>query len=335
MEYRELGRTRLKVSEIGFGCGNVGGLMVRGSYQEQVQAVSRAIELGINYFDTAPQYGNGLSETNLGKVMKELQPKNVMVATKVRLRLEDLGNIRDAVRKSLRESLSHLNRESVDVFQLHSQVALVRGGLLQETLGVEDVLGVGGVADAFDKVRSQGLVRFIGFTGLGETEALHRIVASGRFDVVQAYYNLLNPSAGFSVPDRFVGNDFRLLIRKASEKRMGVVVIRVLAGGALGGEVARQGYAAASTGTLTEGADYEADVDRAKKLDFLVSGEIQSLPQAAVRFALMNREISTVLVGFSDLNQIEEAASCSARETFPRNSTDRLQALWATDFDRK
>jgi aryl-alcohol dehydrogenase-like predicted oxidoreductase len=335
LEYRELGKTRLRVSEIGFGCGNVGGLMIRGSHREQVQAVSRAIELGINYFDTAPQYGNGSSEISLGRVMKELRPKDVIVATKVALRPQDFGDIRGAIQKSLRESLSRLNRESIDVFQLHSQVALTRGRFRPGTLGLEDVLGVGGVADVFDEARSQGLIRFIGFTGLGETETLHQVIASNRFDVVQTYYNLLNPSAGFSVSDGFVGNDFKLLIAKASEKKMGVVVIRVLAGGALGGEVARQGYAASTTGTLTEGANYETDVNRAKKLHFLISGEIQSLPQAAIRFALMNREISTVLVGFSNLSQIEEAASCSVREPFPRNWIDRLEALWATDFGRR
>jgi aryl-alcohol dehydrogenase-like predicted oxidoreductase len=233
--------------------------------------------------------------------MKELRPKNLIVSTKVGLRIEDLGNIRGAVQKSLKESLTRLNRESIDVFQLHAQVTLVRGkGFRPETLGLEEVLGVGGVADVFDEARSQGLIHFSGFTGLGETEALHQIIASGRFDVIQVYYNLLNPSAGFSVPDGFVGNDFKLLIRKASEKKMGVVVIRVLAGGALGGEAARQGYAAPITCTLTEGADYETDADRAKKLHFLVAGEIRSLPQAAIRFALMNREISTVLVGFSN-----------------------------------
>lgn len=336
MQYRELGRTKLRVSEIGFGCGNVGGLMIRGSYEEQFHAVRRAIELGINYFDTAAGYGNGLSETNLGRVLRELQPKNVIVATKVGIRTEDLGDIRGAVQKLLKESLRRLKRESVDVLLLHTQVALMRGRFRSEALGVEDVLRAGGVADVFDEARSQGLVRFSGFTGLGETEALHQIVASGRFDVVQVYYNLLNPSAGFSVPVGFVGNDFKLLIRKASEKKMGVVVIRVLAGGALGGNMARQGHAAPKLGSaLVEGADYEADVDRAKKLQFLISGEIQSLSQAGIRFALMNKEISTVLVGFSNLRQIEEAASCSVEEPFPKEWIDKLQGLWATDFGRR
>ena len=69
MNYRALGRTGLKVSEIGFGCGNVGGLMIRGEHADQVKAVARAMELGINYFDTASQYGDGQSESNLGRVL--------------------------------------------------------------------------------------------------------------------------------------------------------------------------------------------------------------------------------------------------------------------------
>jgi aryl-alcohol dehydrogenase-like predicted oxidoreductase len=185
MKYRELGKTRLQVSEIGFGCGNVGGLMIRGSYEEQIQGVKRATELGINYFDTAASYGNGLSETNLGRVLQELQPKNVIIATKVSLGLRDLKDIRGGVLQSLNNSLRRLNRESVDVLLLHTQVALSRGRFRPGTLGVDDVLSEGGVADVFDEVRSQGLIRYSGLTGLGETEALHQIVASGRLDVVQ------------------------------------------------------------------------------------------------------------------------------------------------------
>jgi aryl-alcohol dehydrogenase-like predicted oxidoreductase len=69
MEKRTLGRTGLKVSVLGFGCGAVGGLMVRGSPADQERAVARATELGIDYFDTAAMYGNGESERNLGRVI--------------------------------------------------------------------------------------------------------------------------------------------------------------------------------------------------------------------------------------------------------------------------
>jgi aryl-alcohol dehydrogenase-like predicted oxidoreductase len=332
MNYRELGRTGLKVSEVAFGCGNLGGLFVRGAYDEQQHATTRALELGINYFDTAPGYGNGRSEMNLGRVLAELRP-DVSVATKVRLGQDDLGDIKSAVQRSVESSLRRLNRDSVDVLQLHTQISPRRGGsgwLVR--ISVEDVLGEAGVADAFDAVRSQGLVRFTGFTGLGDTGALHQVVRSGRFDLIQAYYNILNPSAGLPVPQGFVGQDFDRIIDAAAEEGMGVVVIRVLAGGALGGESARTGYAAASVGAaIVPGSDYMNDEARAEKLAEMIGSDTGDLPQTAVRFALMQPRISTVLVGFSDEEQLEKAAGCSRAPSLPEPIVNALPRLWATD----
>ncbi len=99
MRYRQLGRTGLSVSEIGFGCGSQTGLMVRGERVEQLNAVARAIELGINYFDTAPSYGDGRSETNLSAVLRELKA-NVQVGTKIELGDADLNDLPSAVLRS-------------------------------------------------------------------------------------------------------------------------------------------------------------------------------------------------------------------------------------------
>ena len=84
MEMRTFGRTGLQVSILGFGCGAVGGLMVRGAPADQERAVARALEAGVNYFDTAAMYGNGESEKNLGRVLAKLKP-DVVVGTKVRI----------------------------------------------------------------------------------------------------------------------------------------------------------------------------------------------------------------------------------------------------------
>ncbi len=333
MNYRTLGRTGLRVSEVAFGCGNVGGLLVRGTHQDQSDAVACALELGINYFDTAPGYGDGRSETNLGRVLIQLRPQ-VTVATKVRLRGDDLKDIRGAVQRSLEASLSRLGRDYVDVLQLHTQVSVERGGAgWHEAIGLRDVLGKNGVADAFDAVRSQSLVRFLGFTGLGETNALHQVINSDRFDLVQAYYNLLNPSAGLAVPSEFAGYDFCQLINLAMERNMGVAAIRVMAGGAFGGEAARTGYASPTVGgPMVPGAEYETDEARTRKLTFLLADDITSLSQAAVRFALMPPGVSTVLVGFSNLEQIENAATCSGQGPLPKLAMERLTDLWSTNF---
>lgn len=333
MKYRTLGKTELQVSEIAFGCGNVGGLLVRGNQQDQLDAVTCALELGINYFDTAPAYGNGISETNLGRILKQIS-HSVVVATKVSISSDDLKDTKAAVQSSLETSLNRLGREYVDVLQLHTPITLQRSETEQRrSVNLKDVLGANGIAEAFDSVRSQGLAHFLGFTGLGETSALHEVINSDCFDLVQAYYNLLNPSAGLAVPSGFTGHNFGQLIDRAMERNMGVVVIRVMAGGALGGASARTGYASPTIGgAIAPGARYEDDEARVRKLDFLLTDDIASLPQAAIRFALMHQGVSTILVGFSNLGQVQEAASCSGKSPISESLMERLADLWATDF---
>src|SRR5271165_4006725 len=107
MERRKLGRTGIEVSVLGFGCGAVGGLMINGSAADQERAVARALELGINYFDTAAMYGNGQSERNLGRVLKSLKPE-LYLGTKVRVPAAERRNIAAAVNASLEASLERL-----------------------------------------------------------------------------------------------------------------------------------------------------------------------------------------------------------------------------------
>src|SRR5215472_11468439 len=97
MEMRTFGRSGMRLSVLGFGCGAVGGLMVRGDPRDQERAIARALEAGVNYFDTAVQYGNGESEKNLGRILRSLKPSNVVVGTKVRLPSADYDRIGDAI----------------------------------------------------------------------------------------------------------------------------------------------------------------------------------------------------------------------------------------------
>ena len=82
MELRVFGRSGMRLSVLGFGCGAVGGLMVRGDPRDQERAVARALDAGVNYFDTAWQYGNGESEKNLGRILRSLKPADAVVGTK-------------------------------------------------------------------------------------------------------------------------------------------------------------------------------------------------------------------------------------------------------------
>src|SRR5579862_2992826 len=104
METRIFGRTGMRLSLLGFGCGAVGGLMVRGDPADQQRAIARALEAGVNYFDTAVAYGNGESEKNLGRILQALKPANAIVGTKVRLPSGTFGRIAETITASMEAS---------------------------------------------------------------------------------------------------------------------------------------------------------------------------------------------------------------------------------------
>jgi len=329
MQYRTLGKTGLKISEIGFGCGNNALLMVRATYQEQLQAVRRALDLGINYFDTAFAYGLGKSEENLGKILGELGASAV-VSTKIRL--EPAADLKAAAIQAVEAGLKRLKRSSVDLIQLHNRVTVERSPGKRFSLTPKDIVGPGGVVEGFKEMRDRGKVGHFGFSGLGAPKALHEVVDSGKFHSVQAYYNLLNPSAGQPVPRDFSALDYGRLIDRAAGKEMGVAVIRVLAAGALTSDPTAGG--GSSPEPLSPGSDYNVDLQRAEKVKFLIGGDIKSLTQAAIRFALMKPEVSTVLVGFSNTAHIDEAVVCSGAGGLSQEAMARLRELWKTDFGR-
>ena len=324
MDYRPLGSTGIRVSEIGFGCGNVGGLMIRGEHGDHVKAAARAIELGINYFDTAPSYGDGQSEINLGQVLKELSA-DVYVGTKFRVTTHEPGRIRGNVIASVEESLTRLQREQVDLIQMHNHVAS-----MAEDGSVTPEEALGEAVDALRELREQGKVRFWGVTAVGETAALHRVIDSATLHTVQSVYNLVNPSAGSSVPPGFDMPDYGNLIERASANGMGVLVIRVLAAGALTGEATRHPVAVPSVAPIGSGQDYGHDLARSGDFRFLQrEGYVDYLVEASLRFALGNAGVSSVLVGYSSLEHLEQAVEFAARGPLPPEALGRLPQVWA------
>jgi aryl-alcohol dehydrogenase-like predicted oxidoreductase len=302
MQMRDFGRTGLKISVFGFGCGSVGGLMVRGNPAEQERTVARALEVGINYFDTAVKYGNGVSETNLGRVWAKLKP-NAIIGTKVSLTRAERGDIAGAVERSLEGSLKRLGMGCVDVFHLHN--AITRDGA-GESLSVQTVLDE--VVPAFEKQRQQGKLRFLGITAVGDTGALHQVIDSGSFQSAQISYNMLNPSAGTTVPAGYPAQDYARLLDHTLAAGVGTVGIRALAGGALTGIAERHPIASPPPKPIGSALSYEGDLQRARRLSPLVSeGFVTNLAEAAVRFVISHSGISTVLVGTATPAEFEQA----------------------------
>ncbi len=331
MQFRTIGRTGIRVSEIGFGCGNNAVLMVKASYAEQLKAVRHALDCGINFFDTAFAYGLGKSEENLGRILNELGADPV-ISTKIRLESDALADLKGAAIGAVEAGLKRLGRERVDFVQLHTRVTSRREPSKRFSLTPREVLGVNGVIAGFKTMRDRGSVSHFGFSGLGDPEALHELVDSGEFHGFQAYYNLLNPSAGEAVPAGFGALDYGRILDRAATKGMGAFVIRVLAAGALTAEPGAGG--GNSPEALSPGSDYSLDLQRAEKVKTALGVEGTNLTQTAIRFGLMNRNVSTVLVGFSNTRHIDEAVACSGVPGLTEKEMTKIRNLWRTDFGR-
>ena len=322
MEMRVFGRTGIRLSVLGFGCGAVGGLMVRGDELDQERTIARAIAAGVNYFDTAVQYGNGESEKNLGRVLHNLKASDVVVGTKVRLLSAEFGRI-DAVAMSLEGSLARLRRDCVDIFHLHNAITESGG---EEALSVQQV--VNDIVPAFERLRHQGKARFLGLTAIGDTMALHQVIDARVFDSAQVVYNMLNPSAAAELPPNYPAQDYGRLFDHTRAASVGVVGIRVLAGGALSGSTERHAIASPPPEPIGSAMSYDADVARACRLLPLVKeGFARSLTEAATRFAISHPAMGTILVGMATQQQFEDALAAVQKGRLPPAALGCLSGL--------
>jgi aryl-alcohol dehydrogenase-like predicted oxidoreductase len=323
MQLRVFGRTKMQLSVLGFGCGAVGGFMVRGDPAEQERVIAQALDAGVNYFDTAVQYGNGESEKNLGQVLRKLKPANAVVGTKVRLPPGDFSRVADAVTASLEGSLARLGLDRVDIFHLHNPITVAGGG---SALSARQVLD--GVVPAFERLRGQGKIRFLGMTAVGDTMALNQVIDARAFDSAQVVYNMLNPSASEELPFDYPAQDYERMFDHTAFADVGVVGIRVLAGGALSGSAERHPIAGPAPEPIGSAMSYDADVDRVRRLMPLVKeGFASSLTEAATRFAISHPAMGTILVGMATPQQFEDALAAVQKGPLPQAALNRLSAL--------
>ncbi len=216
MQYRTLGRTGLRVSEIGFGGAQVG---IRnymetwdphGEREQQtiIEALNRALDLGLNYVDTAPAYGDGMGEEVLGRVIGRRREECV-VATKLS------AYDRESVMASAEVSLRRLQTDVIDILQFH-------GGIYPSE-DVDLILNGGGL-DALWKLREQGKIRFLGFTAELPSGGVSELVATGEFDMMQIRYNFMYQDSCDFINERGV-------MREAEAQNMGIAIMRPMTSG--------------------------------------------------------------------------------------------------------
>lgn len=342
MRYRRLGKTDLHVSEISFGTGDNAGLMTIAPESDRWRTFEHALSLGVNYFDTSPDYGKGAAEENLGRALKLFgaQARRALyVSTKIEIMESDLGDIAGKVVASTEASLRRLGVDCIDVMMIHNPPRAARDPSAAHWLPLtpDDMLGP--ALEGLERMRHQGKIRWFGFTcENAEPSATKKVISSGRYHVINCWYNMVNPTAGLRPEGVRFGkgyDDYDGIITHAGEHGVGVAVIRPLSGGALTRQVIDAGASGRhqnAGGIYTrKPSTFTPEIERGRAFAFLHRPP-RTLPVAAYQFALDHPAVSTIVGGFSDLAQLEEVA---AIETFPPLSQEewaQIHAAYAANF---
>jgi len=323
MNYRTLGRTGLKVSEVGFGCGRTGGLLLNGTEEEQMTAMRTALDGGINWFDTAEAYG---SEPALGKLLKQV-PETPHVSTKVTL---DPGapDLAGQVEAHLDGCLERLQRDYVDLAQLHNRIDSADDADAR-AVTPDQVLGAGGIAEGLEKARADGRCKFMGFTSLGDVPDILEVINSGRFDCSQIFYNMINPSAARPMPPAWTGQNLFGLIDACKAQDMGTIAIRVLVGGIIAADMRER-----RVSMMTKETDKDTEIAKGTAILDALGHDLGSGAQLGLRFALTCPDISLALVGIGEPGHVDSALEAAELGPLPGNALDDLEDLYKTDFGR-
>ena len=325
MKYRDFGKTGITVSELVFGGGMTGGLLINQDDETKLKAIKLAMEGGINWIDTAPLYGMGKSEEALGWLLKEIDD-DPYISTKVMIDTRNLGDIPGQIDKSIAESLSRLQRDSITLLQLHNPIGNETKGRM---IGATELLRDGGVLDQFQRIKDQGLIRHFGITALGETSAILGVIESGRIASAQVYYNLLNPSAGMKLPPQWEVFDFSGILDTCEENGVAPMCIRVFSAGVIAtdGRTGRER-------PLTPGDTVDSESAKAKTVFDVLGTSYGTRAQTAIRFALSHKKLACVIFGLAEINHLEEAIAAQQKGPIHDDGLKSLYEIYEKGIGR-
>ena len=325
MQQRILGKTGLRVSAITLGGGGIGMVWGPTTEEECVETVKQAVACGINVIDVAPVYGKGKAEEIVGKAWPELTPKP-LIATKVFVTPDERQDLPGAVRRSLEGSLKRMGLGQVDVFQLHNQIA-PHEPVSPRRLTLQEVVGRGGVLEAMQRLKEEGLVRALGFTGIARHDVVRQLFADGRLATVQLVTNILCSEGEMGAPEDAPFRDHLEMVRLAQGAGLGVFGIRPFAAGSLTAAIDR-----------ALPADHPVARDFAlaqQHLGFLTAETSSSLAFAAMRYALSLPGVSTVVTGAKNRAELAEAVATVEAGPLPPALMERIAALQQTVSARR
>jgi aryl-alcohol dehydrogenase-like predicted oxidoreductase len=320
MHLRGLGRTGIEVSEVGYGAWGIGGSVWEGAEDdESVRALHRAIDLGLNFVDTAAAYGRGHSERLVGQVLRE-RPERVYVATKVPPKNQVWpaaggSTVEDVfpgqhIRRFTERSLHNLRAEALDIQQLH--------------VWRDEWLGEGDWLETVEELKGEGKIRFFGVSiNDHEPATAMRAVASGAVDTVQVIYNVFDQSP---VDE---------LLPACAELGVGVIVRVALDEGGLTGTITPE--------TTFPDGDFrnhyfagERKRDVQERVDAICADldiSADQLPEIALRFVLSEPPVSTVIPGMRSVRNVERNTRIGDGQGLPAGQVEKLRShRWLRNF---
>lgn len=312
MQYAELGSTGYSLSRIGFGAWAIGGTWGPVQDEDSYAALNRAIDLGVNFIDTADVYGDGRSEKLIGRLLKERSDERIYVATKAGRRLSPHiaeGYTYENLRSFVGLSLQNLGVESLDLLQLHCPPT--------ETYDQASTF------EALDRLQQEGMLRHYGVSVETVAEAL-RAIEYPNVQSVQIIFNAfrLKPAEDF--------------FRQAQERNVGVIARVPLASGLLSGKMSadrrfdpedhrefnRHGESF-DKGETFSGVDFETGLQAAEELKRVLPSGV-TLAQLALRFILMHDAVTTAIPGAKRVDQVQ---ANTAAADLPPLTPEQLQQV--------
>ncbi|MBM7570633.1 aldo/keto reductase [Aquibacillus albus] len=318
MNYRQLGNTDMKVSELSFGTWAIGGAWGKTNDEESLKGLQRAMDAGVNFFDTADVYGDGHSEELLAKAT-EGKESEIHVATK----FCRAGDIHDpdtysekAVTEYCEASLKRLNRESIDLYQIHCPPI--------------EILKDGSVFEVLDKLKQQGKIRYYGVSVETVEEGLFCLEQSN-VSTLQVIFNMLRQK----MTDE--------LFPKAQEKNVGILARVPLASGLLTGKFSENHQFesddhrnfnkdgdAFNVGETFGGLEFNKGVELSNQLKWVADGR-GSMTRAALKWILEHDAISTVIPGFKTVKQVEDNLGALDVKGFSEEELNRIAEFYQSE----
>lgn len=317
MQYRDLGRTGWKVSTVSFGAWAIGGTWGEVDDKESLAALNRAVDLGVNFFDTADVYGDGRSERLLARLRKE-RGEEFHIATKAGRRLEPhiaSGYNRTNIASFVERSLRNLSTDAIDLLQLHCPPT--------------EVYYMPEVFESLDTLVRDGKLRFYGVSVEKVEEALKAIEYPG-VQTVQIIFNI------------FRQRPADLFLAEAKRRRVGVLARLPLSSGMLAGKLTSSSTFARDDhrnfnrngesfdrGETFSGIDYETGLDAVESIRKILPAGM-TMAQLALRWILMNRAVTCTIPGAKRPEQVEENIAAADLPSLSEITMKEIENIYNT-----